>query len=87
MTPKQSGADKTPGSYMRQFALATELPFVLVSGALVGGFLGYLLDRWWHTKPLMMFILGAAGFAASVRDVLRRLQQSDDSDSQSKPGN
>jgi len=58
---------------------------VLVSGALLGGFLGYLLDRWWHTKPLMMFVLGAAGFFASLRDVLRRLQQSD-SDDQSKPG-
>ena len=85
MSAKQSGANKTPGSYLRQFALATELPFVLVSGALLGGFLGYLLDRWWHTKPLMMFVLGTAGFFASLRDVLRRLQQSD-SDDQSKSG-
>ena len=85
MSAKQSGANKTPGSYLRQFALATELPFVLVSGALLGGFLGYLLDRWWHTKPLMMFVLGTAGFFASLRDVLRRLQQSDN-DNQSKPG-
>jgi len=85
MSAKQSRANKTPGSYLRQFALATELPFVLVSGALLGGFLGYLLDRWWHTKPLMMFVLGTAGFFASLRDVLRRLQQSD-SDDQSKSG-
>ena len=85
MSAKQSGANKTRGSYLRQFALATELPFVLVSGALLGGFLGYLLDRWWHTKPLMMFVLGTAGFFASLRDVLRRLQQSD-SDDQSKSG-
>jgi len=85
MSAKRSSANKTPGSYLRQFALATELPFVLVSGALLGGFLGYLLDRWWHTKPLMMFVLGTAGFFASLRDVLRRLQQSD-SDDQSKSG-
>ncbi len=85
MSAKPSGSNKTPGSHLRQFALATELPFVLVSGALIGGFLGYLIDRWWHTKPLMMFVLGTAGFFASLRDVLRRLQQSD-SDGQSKPG-
>lgn len=85
MSPTQPPPRKTPGSFAKQFALATELPFVLVGGALAGGFFGYLLDRWWHTKPWMMILLGAVGFFAGLRDVLRRLEQ-DDSDSQSKPG-
>jgi len=59
----------------RQFALAMDLPFLLVGGVLAGGLLGYLLDRWWHTKPVFMILLGAAGFAISVRDLLRRLQK------------
>jgi len=50
-----------------------ELPFVLVSAVVVGGLLGYLLDRWLHTKPLFMFILGGFGFAAGLRDMLRRM--------------
>jgi F0F1-type ATP synthase assembly protein I len=66
---------KRPGSFARQFALATELPFLLVGGVLAGGFLGYLLDRWWHTKPVFMLLLGAAGFFVSLRDLLRRLQK------------
>jgi F0F1-type ATP synthase assembly protein I len=68
---------KNPGGVSRQFALAMELPFLLVGGALVGGLIGFLLDRWLHTKPFLMLILGGLGFIASVRDMLRRLQKND----------
>lgn len=53
--------------------MALELPFVLVSAIVVGGVMGYFLDRWLHTKPVLMLLLGALGFYAGVRDVLRRL--------------
>jgi F0F1-type ATP synthase assembly protein I len=68
---------KNPGGFARQFALAMELPFLLVGGTLVGGLLGFLLDRWLHTKPFLMLIFGALGFIASVRDMLKRLQKDD----------
>jgi len=57
-----------------QAAIAMELPFVLVSAVVLGGLLGYLLDRWLHTKPVFLLILGGIGFFAGVRDVLRRLK-------------
>jgi len=41
------------GSFARQMAFATELPFLLVGGVAGGAFLGYLLDRWLHTKPYL----------------------------------
>jgi ATP synthase protein I len=59
-----------------QAAVAMELPFVLVSAMVVGGALGYFLDRWLHTKPVFLLILGGIGFFAGVRDVLRRLSGS-----------
>lgn len=62
---------------MRQLALATELPFLVAGGALVGGLIGYFLDHWLHTKPYLMIVMGAVGFFASVRDMLRRLQKDD----------
>jgi ATP synthase protein I len=65
-------------SVSRQFAVALELPFVLVSAVIVGGLLGYFLDRWLHTKPVLMLVLGGLGFFAGVRDVLRRLSGSGD---------
>jgi len=52
-----------------------DLPFVLVGAVLVGGILGYFLDRWLHTKPYLMLVLGAVGFSVGVRDVLRRLSK------------
>jgi ATP synthase protein I len=68
---------KNPTGVSRQLAMAMELPFLLVGGALVGGLLGYLLDRWLHTKPWLMLIVGAVGFGVGVRDMLRRLQKDD----------
>lgn len=76
---------KNPTGGTRQLAMAMELPFLLVGGALVGGLLGFLLDRWLHTKPWFMLIVGAAGFAVGVRDMLRRLQK-DDPDGGGKSG-
>jgi ATP synthase protein I len=67
------GEKKNDPSASRQFGLALELPFVLVSAIVVGGAFGYFLDRWLGTKPLFLIILGALGFYAGVRDVLRRL--------------
>jgi F0F1-type ATP synthase assembly protein I len=55
-----------------------ELPFVLVGAIFVGGLFGYFLDRWLHTKPIFMLVLGALGFFAGVRDVLRRVSGSGD---------
>jgi F0F1-type ATP synthase assembly protein I len=70
--------DKRPAGFVRQFAMATELPFVFVGALVVGGFLGHLLDRWWHTAPWLMIAGGALGFAVGLRDLLRRLSTNDD---------
>jgi ATP synthase protein I len=68
---------KRPDSASSQYATALELPIVLVSAIVVGGVFGYFLDRWLHTKPVLTLILGALGFYAGVRDVLRRMARSD----------
>ncbi|MHB8502726.1 MAG: AtpZ/AtpI family protein [Candidatus Acidiferrales bacterium] len=60
-------------SVANQAALAMELPFTLAGALAVGVALGYFLDRWLHTKPILMLVLGALGFAAGVREVLRRV--------------
>ena len=67
-----SSEDKAVG-FSRQFAMAMELPFVIVASVAVGGVIGFLLDRWLHTKPYLMLILGFLGFFAGLRDVLRRV--------------
>ena len=69
---------KRAGQFSSQFATAMELPFVLVGAVLLGGLLGYFLDRWLHTQPILLLVLGALGFFAGVRDVLRRTSSGDD---------
>jgi F0F1-type ATP synthase assembly protein I len=53
-------------------AIAMELPFTFAGVILLAGGAGYLLDRWLHTKPIFTLVLGAIGFIAGVREVLRR---------------
>ncbi len=73
-TPSGSSpAAKQARSFSHQFATALELPFVLAGAIIIGGAIGYFLDVWLHTKPILMFVFGCIGFAAGVRDVLRRL--------------
>jgi len=55
--------------------MAMELPFVMVGGILLGGGVGYLLDRWLHTSPALVLLGGAAGFGIALRDILRRLSR------------
>ena len=69
LTPDQRKAR----GFSQQFATAVELPFVMVGTIAVGGLIGFLLDRWLHTKPFLMLIFAAMGFFGGVRDVLRRL--------------
>jgi ATP synthase protein I len=75
-TKNSGGAvDKKRGA-SHQAGLAMELPFTLVAAVLVGGVLGYFLDRWLHTKPILMLVFGGLGFFAGVREVIRRVSAS-----------
>ncbi len=60
--------------------MATQLPFILVGAVVIAGGLGYWIDVRVHTSPLFTFVLGLLGFAAGVREVLRRIPK-DDNDS------
>jgi F0F1-type ATP synthase assembly protein I len=79
---QKTGDPKSPEiakakKYSSQAALAMELPFTLVGAVLLGGVLGYFLDHWLHTKLIFTLVLGALGFAGGLKEVLRRLAQSD----------
>jgi ATP synthase protein I len=65
ISPARKMADKS--------ALALELPFTLVGAVVAGGGFGYLLDKWLHTSPWLMVVLGGLGFVGGVREVIRRL--------------
>jgi F0F1-type ATP synthase assembly protein I len=68
---------KDPGGTIKQIALAFELPFMVVAPVLLGGAFGYLLDRWLHTKPLLMLVLGIVGVVLGIRDALKAASAED----------
>ncbi|HZC65881.1 MAG TPA: AtpZ/AtpI family protein [Candidatus Dormibacteraeota bacterium] len=57
-----------------ELATALELPFVLVGTVALAVLLGYYLDRWLHTKPILTLILGALGFVGGIREIIRRVK-------------
>jgi F0F1-type ATP synthase assembly protein I len=59
--------------YAGNVALAMELPFTIVGAVILGGLLGFFLDHWLHTKVVFTLLLGGVGFAAGLKEVLRRL--------------
>src|ERR1039458_4899571 len=58
--PPSPAPRKRPDPISRQFGVALELPFVLVLSIVIGGFFGFLLDRWLHTKPILTLKIGRA---------------------------
>jgi F0F1-type ATP synthase assembly protein I len=72
------GAEKekpglNPAEWVRQLALALDLPFLLISSLMGGGLVGYILDEYLHTTPWLMLICGGLGFVAGLRGVLQSL--------------
>lgn len=55
----------------RAFALAWALPFELVVPMVLGGAIGYFLDRWLHTKPALLIVLGLLGLALGIRNLVK----------------
>lgn len=43
----------------------------MAAALIVGGVLGFWLDKWLNTKPMFMIVLFFAGFAAGFMNILR----------------
>lgn len=72
---------KATAGTARAFAVAWTLPFELVVPALVAGAIGYLLDRWWHTQPIFMLVLGLVGMVLGIRNAVKAASLLDKDDS------
>ena len=66
---------RNAADWVRQLALALDLPFLLAGAVVAGGLVGYLLDAYLHTSPWLMLVCGALGFVAGLRAVLQSLSR------------
>jgi len=71
---KETKEQKAARDMTMQTGLAMELPFTIVGSILLGGFLGYLLDRWLHTSPWFLIAGGAFGFVSIIIEIVRRFR-------------
>ncbi len=77
MASQGPAPNKNSGGAIKQIALAMELPFLLVGPAVLGGAIGYFVDRWLHTKPWVMIVLGLCGVGVGLFDAVRTASAGD----------
>lgn len=59
---------------LRQIALLTAIPTLLLLGPLIGWWFGSYLDRRWGTDPWMMVLFIVLGFVASGRETWKLIK-------------
>lgn len=73
-----------------QIGIYTGLGFIIPASAVGGYVLGWLLDEWLGTKPVLGVILGFLGAAGGVVEILRILTREEKrasrDDSNNRPG-
>lgn len=57
------------------FGVVTRLVAELVSGLVVGGGIGWLLDRWLGTKPWLLVVFFILGAGAGMVNIVRAAKQ------------
>ena len=72
---KEINTDRTKGVFLgNAFKLGTEL----VAAVAVGGIIGFILDNWFGTKPILIivfFILGSVAGILNVIKAAKRMQK------------
>lgn len=72
--PHNDDEDKDKSVYKQLFNAST-VGMALVSGILVGGVMGYFLDKWLDTSPWLLFVFLIFGFIAGVKNALHYLKK------------
>ena len=67
-TPAPRAGPQGQGAALGQ---AMRLGIELVAGVAIGGFIGWALDRWLGTAPLLMVVFLGLGAAAGIMNVMR----------------
>tara|TARA_B100000029_G_scaffold456891_1_gene485239 strand:+ start:829 stop:1113 length:285 start_codon:yes stop_codon:yes gene_type:complete len=63
--------EKNKGSNAASFGKALKISTELVAAVVVGSTIGFLLDNWFDTKPLLVICFFFIGVAAGILNVFR----------------
>ena len=70
MEPRSRGSADT-----KPLGVAMRVSVELVAGLVVGGAIGYFLDRWLGTLPWLTIVFFFIGAAAGIRNVMRAAEE------------
>lgn len=73
--PEEGSGPQDPALRGTAMGLAFRLSTELVAGLVVGGFIGWALDRWLDTTPVFLLVFFFLGMAAGIRNVVRTSQE------------
>ncbi len=68
---------RKPMSVWAQVGFYTSLGFILPAGVLGGYFVGWALDRWLHTEPVLALVMAGLGAAGALIEILRILTRAE----------
>jgi ATP synthase protein I len=69
--PSENGSGPRRSADASAFARGLRLSTELVAGVVVGGMIGWLIDRWLGISPWAFIVFLLLGFAAGVLNVMR----------------
>jgi ATP synthase protein I len=72
--PRETNAQSSGMSH-RQTSVAYRILVDMIAGLLVGGFLGYWLDRWMGWAPYSLVVGLVLGLAAGINNTWRAIRQ------------
>ena len=67
----KKGEEKNKGSNAASLGKALKISTELVAAVVVGSTIGFLLDNWFDTKPLLLICFFFMGVAAGISNVFR----------------
>jgi len=67
----RSDGTQTGNANPKAFALGMRVALEMIAAFIAGGAIGWFLDKWLGTSPLMLILWVALGFAAGIRSAYR----------------
>lgn len=73
---RQESEKETGGNPVyRQLLNASNVGVALVSGMIVGGVMGYFLDKWLNTSPWLLFVFLFFGLIAGIKNAIHYMKK------------
>lgn len=72
---KKGPSDEENAARGKAMGIAFRIATDMIAGVAVGGFLGWLLDSWLGTAPILLIVFLLLGIAAGLRNSLRAARQ------------